>query len=102
MIPLSGKSATAVGNRYLGCTITDAHKVPAGPPRYTDLVFEYIGTGQSVSVTAYSGGDRESIGSYEVNPANDPTFAIDGSQQPDRHIGDSLLLEYWDTSNEAN
>ncbi len=102
MIPLSGKNAAAAGDRYLGYTITDAHKVPYGPPDYTDLVFEYTGTGQAVSITAYGGPSGESLGTYDVNPASDPTFIIDGSQQPDRHIGDSLLLEYRDTNNEAN
>jgi hypothetical protein len=93
-ILLAGRGVAEVGDRYLDCTITDTSKRPVGPPHYIDLTLEYTGGAGPISVTAYDGEWWSVIGTYEVFPALEPTFTIDGNELKKGHIGEDLVLEY--------
>jgi len=94
LIHLTGRHAAEIGDRYLNCTVIDAAEMPLGPPHYIDLTLEYAGTAEPVSVTAYEGQWGAVMSTYAVDPAVEPVFTIDGSQQPNGHIGENLVLEY--------
>ena len=93
-IHLSGKQAVEIGDSFLDCTVTDISKIPLGPPHYIDLTLEYVGATGPISLSVYDGKKKDVIGVYEVDPAGDPVFTIDGSGQRKGYLGDNLVLEY--------
>jgi hypothetical protein len=94
-IHLAGKKMVEVGDKYLKCTVIDTTKMPQGPPYYIDLTLRYIGAAEPTYLTAYDGKWRDVIGTYEVDPAFEPTFTIDGSGLHEGHFGENLVLEYF-------
>jgi uncharacterized repeat protein (TIGR01451 family) len=93
-VHLTGRWAAEVGDSYLDCIVTDLSQVPAGPPYYIDVTLVYTGQTAPVTITAYDGSWQAVIDSFEIDPAVNPTFTVDGSQRPAGHIGDNLVLEY--------
>ena len=93
-IDLTGKNTAGIGDSFLDCSVMDISKVPLGLPHYTDLTLEFAGVTDPISLTAYNGSANDVIGIYEVDPAVNPVFAIDGSVLSEGHIGEMLVLEY--------
>ena len=98
-INTSGTPALEVGDVFgdfevVDFTVIEATKRPEGPPHYIDLTLEYIGATEPISITAYDGQWWAVIGTYEVYPAIEPFFTIDGSGLHSGHIGGNLVLEY--------
>ena len=91
---LTGRKAARIGDGFLDCTVTDVYRKPLGPPHYTDLTLRYLGPASPTSLTAYDGSQRDVIGTYEIYPAVNPAFTIDGSDQRKGYLGDNLVLEY--------
>jgi hypothetical protein len=58
------------------------------------LNLEYVGAANTISLTAYDGHWQALIDTFDIDPTVDPIFTIDGSQRPDGHLGDNLVLEY--------
>ena len=94
IVHLAGRDAAEVGDRYLDCTVINTTKRPAGPPHYIDMTLEYQGVEAPISITAYDGHWWSVIGTYEVDPALESFFTIDGSGLRKGYIGGNLVLEY--------
>ena len=93
-VPVAGTGVAEVGDEYLDCAVIDTTKRPEGPPHYIDLTLEYRGAAEPISITAYDGDWWAVIGNYEVDPAFESSFTIDGSGLHKGHIGEDLVLEY--------
>jgi hypothetical protein len=93
-IDLTGRKAARTGDSFLDCTVMDIARIPLGPPHYMDLTLGYVGTAGPISLTAYDGQKKDVIAVYEVYPAVNPIFTLDGSGQPKGYLGDNLVLEY--------
>jgi hypothetical protein len=93
-IDLSGKKAAVIGDIFLDCTVFETAKAPLGPPHYIDLTLEYVGVKDPISLTVYDGKKKDVIAIYEVEPAANTVFTIDGSQLPKGYLGETLVLEY--------
>jgi len=93
-IELTGKKAAEIGDSFLDCTVVDTSAIPLGPPHYMALNLEYTGTAALISLTAYDGKKKDVIGIYEVDPAVDPGFTIDGSELRKGRLGENLVLEF--------
>ena len=93
-ISLTGKKAAEIGDSFLGCTVMDISWIPLGPPHYMALNLEYTGSTGPISLSVYDGKKKDVIDTYEVDPAVNPVFTIDGSGLPKGYLGENLVLEY--------
>jgi hypothetical protein len=93
-IDLTGKNRAGIGDSFLDCSVMDISKIPLGLPHYTDLTLEFAGVTDPISLTAYNGSGNDVIDIYEVDPAVNPEFTIDGSVLSEGHLGETLVLEY--------